>query len=139
MMLAQTAPDPHSFSQFWIIIAFIAAVGANLVTIVVLVSNRKQKREVSFGFEPASKTEFEKHADWNRREHENLFAKIGGVERGANQRCDMHTREFREILDVKLTELMNANNVGREKLHDRINEVLEAVAELRGRVEERVR
>jgi hypothetical protein len=61
----------------------------------------------------------------NLRQHENLFSKIGGVERGA-----------RAHLDVKLDQMQRSSEEGRDKLHDRINEVLSAVSEVRGTVNE---
>lgn len=73
-----------------------------------------------------AKTEFQSHLEWNRREHENLFAKIGGMDRGITSR-----------IEARLDKMEASNNAGRDKIHDRINEVLEAVSELRGRVDER--
>ena len=53
MMLAQTIPNALYLQEFWIIIAFFAAVGSNLVTCFVLLRNRAQKREISFTAEAA--------------------------------------------------------------------------------------
>ena len=72
------------------------------------------------------KTDFDKFVDENRREHENLFSKIGGVERGA-----------RIHLDEALARMQSASEHSREKLHERINEVLTAVSELRGELKNR--
>jgi len=63
MTLAQATPDAHAFSQFWIILAFLASVASNAITAVVMISNRKQKREISFGFEPANRAECKQHID----------------------------------------------------------------------------
>jgi hypothetical protein len=68
---------------------------------------------------------FDRFVDENRREHENIFSKMGGVERGA-----------RAHLDSKLETMQKASEQGRDKLHDRINDVLSAVSELRGTVNE---
>jgi hypothetical protein len=96
------------------------------------VSGRNQQREIlPQPLEVAAVTEyvpasaFAAHVAENRREHENLFAKIGGVDRGLSQR-----------LDLKLDTMQRAAEEGREKLHDRINDVLSAVSELRGTVNE---
>ena len=35
-----------------------------------------------------AKTEYQQHADGNRREHENLFSKIGGVDRSVRAHID---------------------------------------------------
>lgn len=52
-------PEPNSFLQFWVIIGFIAMVVGQIISIIVMLANRKQQREVSFLFEPASKKEFD--------------------------------------------------------------------------------
>ncbi len=84
-----------------------------------------QPLEVSPVAEYVPASAFAAHVAENKREHENLFAKIGGVDRGLSQR-----------LDVKLDSMQRAAEEGREKLHDRINDVLSAVSELRGTVNE---
>lgn len=52
-------PEPNAFLQFWVIVAFIAMVLGQIISVVVMLSNRKQQREVSFSFTPASKEEFD--------------------------------------------------------------------------------
>ena len=96
------------------------------------VSGRNSQREIlpqPLKVEPAAEyvpaSAFAAHVAENRREHENLFAKIGGVDRGLSQR-----------LDLKLDSMQRAAEEGREKLHGRINDVLAAVSELRGTVNE---
>jgi hypothetical protein len=79
-------PTPSAFWEFILIIAFLAGVVVNIVTIFVLLSNRKEKREVNFAFEPASKTEFEKHCELNRAEHSVIFSRFSGVEDSASRR-----------------------------------------------------
>lgn len=122
-MFAETQPTPEAMSQFWMIVVMIVSFASNVVlivtSIVMVSSNKKQRREVTFGFEPASKADFEAHEEWNRREHENLFSKIGGVERGAQS---------------KLEDAINSGNVSREKLHERINDLLAAISRLQGRL-----
>ena len=64
MMLASApAPDGNSFLNWWLALGLVVSVLGNIATpIIILVINaRKQKREVSFTFEPASKQEFDKH------------------------------------------------------------------------------
>ncbi len=75
---------------------------------------------------------WEKHVDWNRREHENLFSKIGGVERGQNAKMDTLSREWRQFVETEMKALIQSNNAGREKLHERINTILAEVSEIRG-------
>jgi len=129
-------PEPNSFLQLWLAVGFIAVVISNIVLVVNGLLNRKQKREVSFSETPASKAEFDKHVEWNRREHENLHGRITNVASDCPARMDGLNRDWNKTLDDKITRLISADNAGREKLHDRINEVLEAVSELRGRMDE---
>ena len=85
----------------------------------------------------AEQTEFEKHVEWNRREHENLFSKIGGVERGGLARMDTISQEWRGFVQQSMGELIRSNNLGREKLHERINTILSEVSEIRGELKGR--
>lgn len=85
----------------------------------------------------AEQREFEKHVEWNRREHENLFSKIGGVERGSLARMDSISREWRSFVEGSMAELIKSNNEGRSKLHDRINTILAEVSEIRGELKGR--
>ena len=73
----------------------------------------------------ASQDDFHAHVGQDLQTHRDLFAKIGGVERGARQH-----------LEEKLDAMQRSSEEGREKLHNRINAVLEAVSELRGTVNE---
>jgi hypothetical protein len=63
------------------IIIQIASTLAILITI-----NSKQRREVSFAGEPLDRKEFDKHVAENAAIHVQLFAKIGGAERGLETR-----------------------------------------------------
>lgn len=85
-------PDPNIAWQVILTIGVLVAIGANIFT-----AARAQKREVSFSFEPASKEEFKRHMAANAQEHRDLFAKIGGVDRGSGQKISseiqaMHVR-----------------------------------------------
>jgi LEA14-like dessication related protein len=121
MMLAQIQSVPSEWlKNFALVIMAIAATAFYIKGIF----SSKQKREVSFTEPPASKKEFDAHVEWNRREHENLFSKIGGVERGVTLR-----------IETRLDRMEKESHAAREKLHDRINEVLSAVANLEGRLE----
>ena len=48
--------------------------------------NKTSRTEVSFTGTPTDKKEFDKYVAENKQAHEQLFAKIGGVERGLEQR-----------------------------------------------------
>ena len=102
---------------------FVTCLSATAFYVKGIFSN-KQKREVSFTEAPASKKEFDQHVEWNRREHESLHAKIGGVERGVTQR-----------IEARLDRMEAASNEAREKIQERINTVLSAVSNLEGRLD----
>lgn len=73
-------PDPNIAWNVILTIGVIITIAAQFI--ILARSNRAQKREVSFEFEPASKKEFDKHVEENERDHRDLFSKLGGVERG---------------------------------------------------------
>jgi len=66
---------------------------------------------------------FEHELQENKREHENLFKKIGGVERGAVQRLDDHLKDMQKSAED-----------GRDKIHRRLNRLSIGLANLCGRV-----
>ena len=119
ILVAQIETVPaEALKNFVLIVAGIAALAYYIKEIF----SGKKKREVSFEFTPADKEEFQAHIEWDRREHENLFKKISGVERGAADR-----------LDQRLSEMQRSAEEGREKLHKRINTISVGVARLCGR------
>lgn len=132
-VLADAAPTAAEWGGAWVVLTAAAFFAANIATVVLSLKSSR-KREVSFSFEPASKKEFDKHVEENRREHENLFSKIGGVERGQLARMDALSKEWRSFVDSKFDDLVGASEDGREKLHSRINELLGEFRELRGEV-----
>lgn len=52
-------PDATHFLQFWLTIALIVSVLSGIASMFAAFGGRKQKREVSFTFTPASKEEFD--------------------------------------------------------------------------------
>lgn len=74
-----TPPDPNAFLQFWLIIGFLASIFSNIVVAVVVLIGRKQKREVSFTFDAASKEEFVKHVEDNDKQRGLLHKRIDDV------------------------------------------------------------
>jgi hypothetical protein len=72
-----------------------ATVAQLAATITVLVTiNSKQRREVSFAGEPLDRKEFDKHVAENAAIHSQLFAKIGGTERGLESRVMARMEKF---------------------------------------------
>ena len=114
-----------SLKNFLLIVAGLAATAYYIKEMFWSGEKQPQPFEVTKAKQYVHKDAFDKFAEENRYEHENLFSKIGGVERGA-----------RAHLDVKLDNMQRESNDGRDKLHDRINDVLAAVSELRGTVNE---
>lgn len=91
MNLLATMPDPNSYSSIgWLLVAVVALItGVNQV--LKLVDRVKDKpapsdlaRDIATRF--TTKEEFHTHVSLNTREHENLFKKVGGVERGAGEK-----------------------------------------------------
>lgn len=101
------------------IICSVGSLAVSVVIMIVVLANKSQKREVSFSFEPASKVEFEKHIAENKREHEKFTSNITKAE---------------EKAEAKLGEAIASGNVSREKLHNRINDLMSAIARLEGKL-----
>ena len=126
MLLAQIETVPaETLKNFVLIVAGVLGMAYFIKEIFFKGDKAPQPFEVKEAKSFVHKQEFDLFAETNRREHENLFSKIGGVERGA-----------RVHLDGKLDAMQRSSEEGRDKLHDRINEVLAAVSELRGTVNE---
>jgi uncharacterized protein (DUF2342 family) len=123
-----------SQGEGWILGCTIVMALASLAAVVIAMVALKSKTETVISPQPfivamqkefATKHDFDLHVAANETAHNNLFSKIGGVERGARQH-----------MDQKLDAMQQAAEAGREKLHDRINEVLAAVSRLDGTVQE---
>jgi septal ring factor EnvC (AmiA/AmiB activator) len=102
----------------WVNVGMLFLNGAVAIVTILSVS-RTAKREVTFAFEPASKEEFDRHV---LDQAETLKA--------LNHELAALRQEMRNVQDQLL--LAGENRVS--KLHERINTILEAVSELRGRV-----
>jgi hypothetical protein len=85
-----------------------------------LMLTRTAKTEVSFTGVPIDKKEFERHQRDNKDEHEKIFATLGGVERGVENR-----------LNAKLDAMRAEAKADREKLHFRINPIEGEICALR--------
>lgn len=94
MILAETAPTGIQWNGFLTVCGFLAFFAANLATVWAV--TRKQKREIHFGFEPASKAEFDRQAAANEQVHRDLFSKLGGVERGSKAHTDSSVERLSE-------------------------------------------
>jgi hypothetical protein len=65
------------------------------------------------------RADFDKHENEDRREHENIFKKLGGIERGVEER-----------LTAKLTLMANEDKASRGKMHDQITDLNAKVSAL---------
>ena len=142
-MLATTNTDAVQIG-LWVIAAtaILQAVGAAL-SIARFFVNRAEKREVSISPEVVLRPDFDAHVAENRHEHENLFAKIGGLERGINAhlnselkslRADSHedSRTLRQELNEvarKVSSLEATNTLQTQRLAE-INAKLDRVIEM---------
>jgi len=133
MMFSQISPtsaDALQFLQLLVTLNTIGGVAIAVFTVATFFSNRKQRREVSFGFIPAAKEEFDKHVAWNQKEHDNLFAKLGGLERGVSAKIQTLSREWRDVLNDKVFELIRASDEGRQRLQEQAGSLAREVGEL---------
>jgi hypothetical protein len=77
----------------WLYAAVTVAQLAATITVLVTI-NSKQRREVSFAGEPVDRKEFDKHVAEDAAIHSQLFAKIGGAERGIETRVMTRLDKF---------------------------------------------
>lgn len=127
MILAQAAPNPSAFSEFWIIVAFLAAIAANLVTVIVLLANRKQKREVSFTEEPASKREFDAHCKVTHDNFEQVRAEMKEDRQENQVHASARSQTIFNKIELIRTELDTKIDDTRRELTEQIRDVPERV------------
>jgi hypothetical protein len=104
------------------IVALFASIAGNVA--MALSIRRTQKREVSFGFAPASKEDFDKHIEWNRLEHVELFNRLNSMTNDCSGRMASLNRELQG--DFKKST---------DAIHERVNQVLKAVSRLEGKID----
>lgn len=142
MILAELTPDPTSAQiGTWVQILSILLNIAMMIVFLATI-NAKQKREVSFAGEPVDKKEFDLFKTEVKTVVDNIFAKLGGVERGVEarmreelRRLDGDARESRKTMHNELTkvredvagvqasqELMNQRLVQMDQKIDRLVE-----------------
>ncbi|HEX4120713.1 MAG TPA: hypothetical protein VH619_08870 [Verrucomicrobiae bacterium] len=97
----------------WLYAAATVAQLAGTVTLLITI-NSKQRREVSFAGEPLDRKEFDKHLTENAAIHGQLFAKIGGAERGIESRMtarmdniDTESKESRQLMHQEISAIGN--------------------------------
>lgn len=115
-------PDATHFLQFWLIIALIISVVSGLASIVTAFSGRKQRREVSFPFNPASKEEFDQFTATTNTN----FVQIRDEMKRDRESNQIHASERQKTLfiEIKATrnELLERTDAIRVELSDKIDE-----------------
>ncbi len=98
MMLATATTNAEALQVgLWVLAAtaVLQALGAGL-SIARFFINRAEKRQVTIHPDVVARPDFDAHVADNKREHENLFAKLGGVERGLNAHFNGELKTLRE-------------------------------------------
>lgn len=136
MMLAEVtpAPDANHLLQFWLILSLTFSTLVSVGTFVVMVVNRKQKREVSFEFTPASKAEFDNHASECRLERVSLRAEIK-AERDANQ---IHASERSKTIFNQIDKVRVELNEKTDSLRDEMQRNFQDTERALGRIEGKI-
>lgn len=129
MILAQANPVPeaNSLLQFWLILSLTFSTLTTIGTFVVMISNRKQKREVSFTETPASKKEFDNHVAETRASFTAVRNELA-ADRQTNQ---VHASQRSQTLFSKMestrTELDTKIEDTRRELSEKIDAMPERV------------
>ncbi len=102
---------------------------------------KAQKVQVTFAGTPVDKKEFDKEVQENKEEHDRIFAKLGGVERGLEgrlnaklDRIDLKIDAITCKMDIDKTEILKIGEERASATHARINVLVGEVGELRGRI-----
>lgn len=123
-MLASNTPDPSSLGSWLIVLAFVLNLAISAVTFWAAISNRKQRREVTFGEVAASKEDFDKHVLSNTEDHQRFIEKLELIERNINQQ----NREDLSTLHDKIN-LVDRRVAGMETEVRILTRTMERVAE----------
>jgi hypothetical protein len=131
--------EPLSFSQIGM--AFVALVNFMMVGALVwnvLNARRTQKREVSFSEECVRRNEFKHHIATDEREFEKIHSRIGGVERGVEDRLGKKMDALRSELRADVKDIADKGEERASKIHDRINDLgndlTKSISELKGEI-----
>jgi len=135
-LLADATP---SANNVWLVIVVLASVAGNISQVFIARSSaRKQNTEISpqpliiaMEKEFATKREFERHVSDNRADHEGIFKKIGGVERGAASNLETRVETLRKDLMTvgnQVSSLQSATQMQNQQLA-RMDSKLDRLAE----------
>jgi hypothetical protein len=97
MFVAQALNPEAVQIGLWVIAgtAVLQAVGAAL-SIARFLLNRSENRQVRITADVVSRPDFDAHMADNNHEHEKLFSKLGGLERGINAHLNSELKSLRE-------------------------------------------
>ncbi len=131
--LGTPAPDANFVLQLLLAAVLIG----NALAIWLSIANRRslQKREITFSFEPASKEEFTAHVERNQKEHDQIFARIGGAERGLGQKVEAMDTDWHQFIEQKFATMIATDHASRTEIHKRINALEKDTAGTRAAVE----
>ena len=121
---ATTLPDPSHFSSVgWVVVILVGLVMGARAVIGLWRDLQKpsgpEQREVKMMASAVERSVFEAHVVKNEREHENIFSKLGGVDRGGQER-----------LEKKFEQLRNERTHDMEQLHSDLGQVSNKVSAL---------
>jgi len=106
-MLFANATPPVEIAAWLACLAFVVVLANGVLKLVDRVKDKPAPgdvaRETAEKF--TRKDEFERHVAQNQKEHENIFSKIGGVERGAGSKVADEIRVLREERREDMAEL----------------------------------
>jgi hypothetical protein len=112
-IIAIMAEISNSELGTWLYGAVIVAQLGATVTMLVTI-NSKQRREVSFAGEPVDRKEFDRHVSEDITVHSQIFARIGGAERGIESRlmarldkAEAESAELRRLVHQEISAVGN--------------------------------
>lgn len=94
------ASDAFTFWQLLQIGSFLSGIVCPIMMVIYMRSDKKQRREVSFEFEPVGKQEFKEHVNHNTQRHAELFRGIDN----AKLKCAQEMTQSVKALENKVDE-----------------------------------
>lgn len=136
-ILAQTTPpEAGGFLQFWIILIFLANGVSLVVSIVMALANRKQRREVTFGFDPASKEEFTMHKTECQADRAALRAEMITDRRNNETHASSRSKTLYDKIDAVRLELTEKNEELRGEMQRNFQDTERALGRIEGKLDE---
>src|SRR5436305_1836725 len=118
-LLATANPDALQIGLWVVAATAVLQALASGLSVAKFILNRAERRQVTISPDVVARPDFDAHVSENRREHENLFSKLGGVERGFNSHLNSELKTLRE-----------ERREDSHALHHEVNEVAKKVSSL---------